>query len=56
MRKRVFEIIEKSNDNDMASSFYDYFMIVVIFISLVPLAFKNTSVCGETVDTYGILS
>ena len=51
MRKRVFEIIEKSNDNDMASSFYDYFMIVVIFISLVPLAFKNTSVWGETVDT-----
>ena len=50
MRKRIFEIIEKSNDNDVASSLYDYFMIVVIFLSLIPLAFKNSLVWGEKVD------
>lgn len=41
MRKRIYEIIEASNGNDRASSVYDIFMIAVIFISLIPLAFKT---------------
>ncbi len=50
MRKRIFEIIEKSNDNDLVSSIYDYFMIVVIFLSLVPLAFKGATSWGDILD------
>ncbi|MBR6898309.1 MAG: ion transporter [Lachnospiraceae bacterium] len=42
MRKRLFEIIEKGEDNDRVSLFYDWFMIVVIVASLVPLGFKTT--------------
>lgn len=41
-RKRVFEIIEISSGDDIASSIYDYSMMVVIVASLVPLAFKQT--------------
>lgn len=41
MRKRIFEIIEASKDNDVWSRVYDIFMIVVIIASLVPLAFKT---------------
>ena len=41
MRRRIFEIIEKAQDNDNLSHFYDIFMIVVIIISLIPLAFKT---------------
>ena len=41
MRKRIFSIIEKSDGKDIVSSIYDYFMIVVIIASLVPLAFKS---------------
>ena len=40
-RKRVFEIIEKSEGEDRYSSIYDYAMIVVIILSLIPLAFKK---------------
>ena len=40
-RKRVFEIIEKSDGHDLLSSIYDYVMIVAIVASLVPLAFKT---------------
>lgn len=40
MRKRIYEIIEKSNGNDLLSTIYDYFMIIVIVISLIPLAVK----------------
>ena len=41
MRERIFQIIEKSEENDIASRIYDIFMIVVIVISLIPLAFKD---------------
>ncbi len=42
MRKRLYEIIELSQDNDCASSVYDILMMVAIIISIIPLAFKQT--------------
>ncbi len=41
MRKRIFEIIEISKGNDRASRIYDCFMIVLITVSVIPLAFKD---------------
>lgn len=41
MRKRLFEIIELSQDNDRASHAYDFFMMAVIILSLLPLVFKQ---------------
>ncbi len=41
MRKRIFEIIEKAEDKDIASTVYDYLMMIAIIASLVPLAFKD---------------
>lgn len=40
-RKRLYEIIEKSEGDDLASSLYDWIMIIVIIVSLIPLAFKQ---------------
>ncbi|MBQ3859471.1 MAG: ion transporter [Clostridia bacterium] len=40
-RKRIFEIIETSKDGDRVSTGYDIFMMVVIVVSLIPLAFKT---------------
>lgn len=40
MRKRIFEIIELSHDGDRASTIYDFGMMAIIIISLIPLAFK----------------
>lgn len=40
-RKRIFEVIEKSEGHDLLSSIYDYVMIVAIAASLLPLAFKT---------------
>lgn len=42
MRKRIYEIIEVSQDNDRASVCYDVMMLVAIIVSIVPLAFKGT--------------
>ena len=40
-RKRIFEIIEKSDGEDRLSSVYDITMIFIIVLSLIPLAFKQ---------------
>nr|WP_297704024.1 ion transporter [uncultured Butyrivibrio sp.] len=42
MRKRLFEIIEISEDNDKVSSLYDALMLLAIIISILPLAFKKS--------------
>ena len=49
MRKRLFEIIEKS-DGDRASAVYDYVMMAVIILSLLPLAFKRTTPVLAAID------
>ena len=42
IRKRIFEIIEIGDENDKASEFYDFFMMITIVLSLIPLMFKVT--------------
>ena len=41
MRKRIFQIIEASQDGDRLSAAYDSAMLVLIIASLIPLAFKT---------------
>ena len=41
MRKRIFEIIELSKEDDVLSKVYDIFMMIVIILSTIPLAFKT---------------
>nr|WP_027870844.1 ion transporter [[Eubacterium] cellulosolvens] len=43
MRKRIFQIIEVAGDNDIQSRIYDVTMMVVIVLSLFPIALKSTS-------------
>lgn len=37
MRKRLFEIIEVGEEKDKVSQLYDFFMILVIIVSIIPL-------------------
>ncbi len=41
-RKRVFEIVEKSEDGDRESRLYDFFMLMCITFSLIPLMARNS--------------
>lgn len=41
MRKRIFEVIELSKEDDVLSKVYDIFMMIVIILSTIPLAFKT---------------
>lgn len=50
MRKRIFEIIEVSEGNDKASQIYDFFMMITIIASLIPLAFKQQNEVFNIID------
>lgn len=49
MRQKLYEIIEPSKGN-LASKIYDFFMMAVILISLLPLAFKTTNTLFTVID------
>lgn len=50
MRKRVFEIIEIAHAGDRASVIYDSSMMLLIVVSLIPLAFKQTNAVFDTIN------
>ena len=50
MRKRIFEIIEIAEDGDRASRTYDFFMIAVIIVSIIPLTMKAPGAVWQAAD------
>lgn len=50
MREHIYQIIEKSDGNDKLSKTYDIFMIVVILVSMIPLAFKTDNLLFIIID------
>ena len=50
MRKRLYEIIEVSQNNDRFSAAYDIVMMIAIVVSIIPLAFKNSYTVFEYAD------
>lgn len=50
MRKKIFEMVEPGEGLNKVSSFYDYFMMMVIIVSLIPLAFKNENTAFFVLD------
>ena len=53
MRKRIYNIIEPSDGNQV-SAVYDYIMILVIIVSLVPLAFKEQTAILSAIDIISV--
>lgn len=54
MKKRIYEIIEVSKEDDKASHIYDLTMMFIIFISIIPLAFKNESHLFNIIDSISV--
>ena len=50
MRKRLYQIIERAEKNDVVSHVYDLFMIAVIALSMLPLAFKEEATWLSVLD------
>ena len=54
-RKRIFEIIETPLENDRLSNYYDVFMMIVIVLSLIPLAFKEEIMLFTVIDKIAVV-
>lgn len=54
MRKRIYEIIEVAEDNDTLSQIYDFFMMLTIIVSIIPLAFKHTNTTFQIMDMVSV--
>ena len=54
MRKRIYEIIEVADDDDKLSNIYDTFMLIVIILSLIPLAFKQSYFIFQIMDKISV--
>lgn len=49
-REKLYVIIDGDTENNKASFFYNYFMMVVIIVSLIPLAFKSSNTVFNIFD------
>ena len=49
MRNKLYQIIEPANDS-ILSKIYDFVMMTVIIISIVPLAFKETNIVFNAIE------
>lgn len=50
MRKRIFEIVDLAGENDWISKSYDYFMYLVILVSVLPLFFKHSCLAFQIIE------
>ena len=54
-RKRLYSIIEVADEDDKISKLYDWFMMLVIIVSIVPLAFKENSTTFLMLDKITVI-
>ena len=50
MRKKLYDVLDKSEESNKLSQSYDFFMIFMIVISLVPLFFKYENIGFVIID------
>ena len=53
-RRRLFEILSLPRKEDRASCIYNYFMILVIVISIIPLMFKHSNDVFRVIDIVSV--
>ncbi len=49
-KRRIYEIVEVSKENDIASKAYDSMVLVAIVVGLIPLTMKNESPYAKAID------
>ena len=50
MRYKIFDILEKDDGDNILSRIYDYSMIFIIIMSIIPLAFKESNAVFDVMD------
>ena len=50
MRRKIYSLIDSEQGDSKINDFYDIFMIIIIVVSLIPLAFKETNAAFKWID------
>ena len=50
LKKRTYEVIEASSENDVVSKAYDIMMFIAVVVGLIPLTVKGENVYTRTID------
>ena len=50
MKKKIFEMVDVADTDNVATSFYDFLMLFAIILSVLPLAFKESNKLFEVID------
>lgn len=51
MRQKIFEIIERDENDNLISKLYDRIMKLAIFVSIIPLMFRGQNVIFTTIES-----
>lgn len=54
LREKIYQVIDGPEDESNASRAYNYVMICVIVLSLIPLAFKDDNLAFEIIDKIAV--
>lgn len=54
MRKKLYQIIESQTDSDNKCKIYNFSMMLIIVVSLIPLAFKETTSLFQLIDMVSV--
>lgn len=55
MRRRIYNVIEVAQKGDKLSYAYDFFMMVTILLSILPLAFKEQTAFFQVIDQIAVV-
>lgn len=55
LRKKLYEVLEYTKDNDIVPKIYNYFMIITIIASIIPICFKTQTSWLNAVDKITVI-
>jgi len=54
-KRRIYEIIEASKENDLASKSYDIMMFMAVSVGMIPLCMKTENIYAQAIDIVTIV-
>lgn len=50
LRKKLYDVLEETKDNDIVTKIYNYFMMFIIVVSIIPICFKTQTALLNVID------
>lgn len=54
LRKKLYDVLEETKDNDIVTKIYNYFMMFIIVVSIIPICFKTQTALLNVIDKVSV--